>query len=252
MTAPIIPEKQREKPLLSIITVVFNGIAGIEDTILSVIERVDLRAEYIIIDGGSTDGTLDIIKKYESRISIWVSEPDKGIYDALNKGINIATGYYIYTLNIGDKLIYYPVTELLEAKENNVDVVLFNVQLTNGKIFKSRVDFTIRFANTVHHQGACYKKDVNNQYNLSYRIFADFDFNQKLYKQGRDFTKYEKVISVHSLDGISNDRKFRKEYFTVIKNNFGHIAMVIGILYVVQGEWRMRIKKSVTEFFRKV
>ena len=80
--------EQIDNPLITVVTVVFNDVQHIEDTILSVVNQTYPNIEYIIIDGGSTDGTIDIIKKYEERIAYWVSEPDKGIYDAMNKGGN--------------------------------------------------------------------------------------------------------------------------------------------------------------------
>ena len=89
-------------PLISIITVSYNAVKTIEDTILSVINQTYPNIEYIIIDGGSTDGTLDIIKKYQDKITYWVSEPDKGIYDAMNKGIAKANGELIGIINADD------------------------------------------------------------------------------------------------------------------------------------------------------
>lgn len=90
------------KPKLSIITVSFNCVNEIEETILSVINQDYPNLEYIIIDGGSTDGTVDVIKKYESRLTYWKSEPDKGLYDAMNKGIMKATGEWVTMRNCGD------------------------------------------------------------------------------------------------------------------------------------------------------
>ena len=89
---------------ISIITVSYNAAATIERTILSVIRQTYPHMEYIVIDGGSTDGTVDIIRKYEDQIAYWVSEPDQGIYDAMNKGIRRATGDYIYFLGADDWL----------------------------------------------------------------------------------------------------------------------------------------------------
>jgi len=82
----------KNKPLISIVTVVYNGEEFLEETIKSVVSQTYKNIEYIIIDGGSTDGTVDIIKKYEDKIDYWVSEPDSGIYDAMNKGIDKASG----------------------------------------------------------------------------------------------------------------------------------------------------------------
>jgi len=87
---------------ISIITVVYNNRTYIEDCILSVAGQTYKNVEYIIVDGGSTDGTVDIIRKYDARISMWTSEPDIGIYDAMNKGISKATGDVIGLLNADD------------------------------------------------------------------------------------------------------------------------------------------------------
>ena len=107
-------------PKVSIITVVYNGIEFLEETIKSVIAQTYPNIEYIIVDGGSKDGTLDIIKKYEAHISKWISEPDKGIYDAMNKGIDLATGDWQNFLNAGDSFV-----------DNNVLEKIFTTNLEN-------------------------------------------------------------------------------------------------------------------------
>lgn len=106
---------------ISIITVSFNSAQYIEDCIKSVLSQSYKNIEYIIIDGGSTDGTVDIIKKYESKISKWISEPDRGIYDAMNKGISLATGDVIGFLNSDD--VYYNssvLENIAKLMENNL------------------------------------------------------------------------------------------------------------------------------------
>ena len=99
-------------PKITIITVCYNAISTIEDTIKSVLSQTYENLEYIIIDGGSIDGTIDIIKKYEKQISYWQSEPDKGVYDAMNKGIKLSTGEWINFMNAGDS--FYN-TEVLQS-----------------------------------------------------------------------------------------------------------------------------------------
>lgn len=95
-------QHQVDKPLVSVITVVFNGVATLECTILSVQQQTYDNIEHIIIDGGSTDGTMDILLKYDGFLDYWVSEKDAGIYDAMNKGIALASGTYVGLLNSDD------------------------------------------------------------------------------------------------------------------------------------------------------
>src|SRR5690606_40848321 len=92
------------QPVLSVITVVYNNVRDIERTLLSVLNQVYPHIEYIVIDGGSNDGTKEVIQKYQERIAHFVSEPDRGIYDAMNKGLAVATGEYVLFMNSGDEL----------------------------------------------------------------------------------------------------------------------------------------------------
>ena len=97
---------------ISVVTVCYNAVDCIEETMLSVLDQTYPNIEYIVIDGGSSDGTADVIRKYADRLAYWVSEPDKGIYDAMNKGIVAATGDYINFMNAGDR---YPIVKRSNA-----------------------------------------------------------------------------------------------------------------------------------------
>ena len=121
----------KKHPLISVITVTFNAALSIEQTILSVINQTYSNIEYIIIDGGSTDGTIDIIKKYSNRISYWISEPDKGIYDAMNKGIKVATGEWINFMNVGDAFYDNSVIENIFYNKtyDKIDIIYGNTNL---------------------------------------------------------------------------------------------------------------------------
>lgn len=103
---------KKEKPLVSIVTPVYNGEKYLEDTIQSIIKQTYDNIEYIIIDGGSTDKTLDIIKKYEDKIAYWMSEQDRGMYDGINKGFKMATGEIFAWLNSDDKY-YHSAVEIV-------------------------------------------------------------------------------------------------------------------------------------------
>jgi len=114
----------QDQVLISVVTVSYNAVSTIEQTILSVINQTYPHIEYIIIDGGSTDGTVDIIKKYADKIAYWVSEPDNGIYDAMNKGIKVASGEWINFMNCGD---YFA--------ENDVLKKVFSNKISHDKTF---------------------------------------------------------------------------------------------------------------------
>ena len=120
-------------PLISIITVVYNGEKYLEQTINSVINQTYKNIEYIIIDGGSTDGTLDIIKQYEQHIAYWISEPDKGQSDALNKGIKKANGQVLGWLNADDYLLPNALKKFIHFynNNNNYDFYYANYQWVN-------------------------------------------------------------------------------------------------------------------------
>ena len=206
--------------MISIVTVVFNGAAYLEETIKSVISQHDCNIDYIIIDGGSIDGTVEIIKKYEERISYWISENDGGIYDAMNKGWAVAKeNSYILYLGAGDKILSLP--DNIEALENS-DVIFGRVRMGDKIVCNSSVDFKLRFCNTLHHQALLVKKDVSSEppFDSTLNIYADFDFNQRLYRQGASFVYSDSFWGYALPGGVSNKVNY-SEYFKVIKKNFG-------------------------------
>ncbi len=127
----IYKKSYRNKPLISIITVVFNDKNNIKKTILNVTNQIYSNFEYIVIDGGSTDGTAEIIKKYENKIDYWLSEKDNGIYDAMNKGIDLARGDWVNFMNSGDIFYSRLVLKSLFAhqKYKNVQIIYGNHQV---------------------------------------------------------------------------------------------------------------------------
>ena len=169
-------------PKISIITVVYNAVGLLERTINSVLAQTYPHIEYIIIDGASTDGTLSIIEKYRTKIHTIISEKDKGIYDAMNKGLHNATGGYVLFLNAGDEL--YSTTTLQEifSLSPNADVYYGNTKVIDelGKELGNRrhtppkqLTWTsLKYGMCVSHQSFIAKRTLCDDYNLQYRIAA--------------------------------------------------------------------------------
>lgn len=240
--------------ILTIITVVFNADKSIENTILSVIEQKkrykNRNIEYIIIDGKSTDNTINIIKKYNQYIDFWISEPDKGIYDAMNKGIDIAKGEYIFFLGADDILLNLPLNILTKAKEKNINAVIGNVLLSNDKIFNSDFSWKLLYMNTIHHQGLFLQSKILKRYhfNTKYKVYADHDLNQKLYKKHITFMKVDELISKFSIEGISGQKNFIKEIMNMTYHNFGIWGLSVYILVLMKRFFlKYTVKKIINE-----
>ena len=169
-------------PKVSIITVVYNGIEFLEETIKSVIAQTYPNIEYIIVDGGSKDGTLDIIKKYEAHISKWISEPDKGIYDAMNKGIDLATGDWQNFLNAGDSFVDNNVLEkIFTTNLENITLVYGDIiairengQKLNVNAIELKDDNSIKKGMKVCHQAIFYNKNIMIKYDDKLRLKSEW------------------------------------------------------------------------------
>jgi glycosyltransferase involved in cell wall biosynthesis len=173
-------------PLVSIITAVHNGRYTLEQTIQSVLKQTYGNIEYIIIDGASTDGTVDIIRKYDERINYWISEPDKGIYDAMNKGIRFAHGVLIGLLNSDDYYEDQAIQTVVNAyirSENKENVIFFGnfYVLDEGSGIKTEHISTVQYwrGMTINHQTMFVSRDIyfdKYTYNVTYKYAADYDF----------------------------------------------------------------------------
>jgi glycosyltransferase involved in cell wall biosynthesis len=216
-------------PLITIITVAFNAEKYLESTIKSVIDQNYKDTEYIIIDGGSTDGTLDIIKKYQDRIDYWVSETDRGIYDAMNKGWAVAKdNSYILFLGAGDRIEQLP-----DLSNYTGCVGIFgNVSLGNNRIYHSTADLRIKLGNTLHHQALLISKSIHLSppFDLSYKAYADYDFNARLYNQGIKFI-FDNSFRSYALPGGLTEKFHTEESRLIIRRNFGAFWELIASIY---------------------
>ena len=221
----------QDKALITVITVVYNGKAYLEETISSVLNLTYDNIEYIIIDGDSTDGTIDLIKEYDDCIDYWVSEPDRGLYDAMNKGWSVANvESAILFLGAGDRILKLPADC---AKLKDCRVIYGQVQLGPSRIFKSRVNLQLKFANTLHHQALLIPKvlHVAPPFDTDYKLYADFDFNQRMLKRGTDF-HYDNEFLTFAMPGGAS-QLYSLEAYQIAKKNFGKIFGVIAYLFFV-------------------
>jgi glycosyltransferase involved in cell wall biosynthesis len=195
--------------LVSIITIVYNGVNHIEKTIESVLGQTYKHIEYIIIDGGSTDGTIEVIKKFEPRLAYWVSEPDKGISDAFNKGIKKAKGQIIGIINADD---WYEETAVELAVKNmeGFDIVYGDLQfLKNGKrdfILQGNHKDLTRVM-TVNHPTAFVRKEIYETYGLfdeKYRCAMDYDLMLRFKINNCRFKHIPAVLTNMRWNGMSD------------------------------------------------
>lgn len=216
------------KDLITVITVTYNCVNDIEDTIRSVISQDYPNIEYIIIDGASTDGTVDVVKKYEKHITKIVSEPDNGLYDAMNKGIRMASGKWINFMNAGD--MYndnHTISMLFENLGGRHIKVLYGNTIYIGRNGEShlhptstikKLQWTINRYQPYTHQAVFYNIEFKEDcyYNTKYRIAADFDVACRYWnKYGINAYHYVPipVCQYKAFDGVSSAPHNRRKAF---------------------------------------
>lgn len=202
----------KQNPLVSIITVVYNNVTEIEQTILSVLDQTYSNIEYIIIDGGSTDGTVNCIEKYSSRISYWISESDGGVYDAMNKGILKASGEWINFMNSGDIFNKKStLTDFFNYKIDNTDVIYGDTLIRRKRHLKVRYgEWKGEKFTGLCHQSVFVRTDIMKQYKFEskYKLAADFEFLYKLFVGGYRFQYLPVIVSVYDVShGLSTDNR---------------------------------------------
>lgn len=194
-------------PLVSVITVVYNAISTLEATILSVLSQDKNLVEYWIIDGGSTDGSAELIRQYEKQLGGWISEPDQGIYDAMNKGISQAKGQWLYFLGGDDTLRPNIIQQIQPYLNSQYHMVFGEVMFSNGRLYRSLLGARTLLQNTVHHQSAFYNSSLfaNYRYDPTLTIVSEYDIHLRLYIS-KDLTLHIPVIIAEcAIGGASSD-----------------------------------------------
>jgi len=229
-------------PIFSIITVTRNAARVLEQTILSVLNQTNSNIEFVIIDGASEDGTVDIIKRYQSGINYWISEPDKGIYDAMNKGLEAATGDYVWFLNAGDVLKHNEiVAELTEISKyyTHPDIIYGETDLMdqNGHVFAERrlkapeklTWKSFRMGMLVCHQAFIAKRLVMPTFNVLYRFSADFEWCIRCMKRADMIVNSRLRLVNYLYTGLTtaNRKQSLKERYAIMCEYYGKFAASI-------------------------
>ncbi len=236
-------------PQISIITVVYNNVRDIEYTVRSVVSQTYPYIEYIIIDGASTDGTLDVIERYKKYITTLVSEKDNGIYDAMNKGLAMATGDYVLFLNSGDELFDEDTIQSVVDKGEEADIIYGETKLVNeqrdvigDRRHKAPEKFdwkSFRYGMNICHQALYIRRHIAQPYDLQYELSADIDWVIRAAKKAETTQNVHMYVARYLVGGMSQKRhrKSLKErylifnkYYGLLSNFFNHIIIACRLI----------------------
>jgi len=221
------------EPKLSVITIVYNNVRDIERTMLSVLEQTYTNIEYIIVDGLSNDGTLEVINKYQDRIGKFISERDKGIYDAMNKGLAIATGDYVIFMNSGDEFYAPDTVATVFASADDADIYYGETEMIddNGQSLGQRrhqapAAFTwrsFRYGMSISHQAIYIRRSLTEPYDNRYQLSADIDWIIRAAKKAKKIVNVNGYVAKYLVGGMSKKkhRQSLQERFDIMKRYYG-------------------------------
>lgn len=226
-------------PKLSVITIVYNNVSAIERTMLSVLNQTYQNIEYIVIDGNSSDGTTELIGKYKDRLAKFVSENDKGIYDAMNKGLALATGDYVLFMNSGDE-IYAPETvEEVFASAPSGDIYYGETEMYDADWHSlgqrrheapEQFDWhSFKYGMNVSHQAIYIKRSLTEPYDLQYKYSADIDWILKAAKKSSNIVNTHLYVAKYLVGGMSKQKHLEslKERFRILSKYYGFVPNLL-------------------------
>lgn len=221
---------------LSVITINLNNVQGLQKTIESVISQSFRLFEFIVIDGGSTDGSIRVIEEYSTQLNYWVSEPDQGIYHAMNKGIKVAEGDYCLFLNSGDWLVNNTVLDDIFVENPTADIIAGDVYYYDNQqntikwhvVSPDVLSAKTLFQGSLPHQSTFIRRALFESigyYNESLRIASDWlFFVEALLEKGCSYKHYQGVVSYFNMDGIScnpaTDSLPKREQLRVLQQKY--------------------------------
>jgi len=229
----------KAQPKISIITVVFNGEDLIEGTIRSVINQTYPNIEYVVVDGASKDATLERIQPFKNQIDIFISEPDKGLYDAMNKSMQLATGDFIWFLNCGDHLfandtvakmvshyteetdVFYGEVMLVDEKRNHVGT---RSELSTQKLPDQLTWKSLKRGMVVCHQGFVPRRQLAPAY-IENNLSADIEWVIQILKKSRKTTHTNIILAEYLMGGISKKRHKQSlnDRYAILQKHFGRV-----------------------------
>ncbi|MDF3079061.1 MAG: hypothetical protein K0S09_2950 [Sphingobacteriaceae bacterium] len=227
------------RPVLSVITVVFNDVKHIERTVVSVLNQTYENVEYIIIDGGSTDGTREILKKYGARIARFVSEKDTGIYNAMNKGLALATGDYVLFMNSGDEIYSPDTVAKVFASAADADIYYGETEMINENLqslgqrrHKAPDALTFssfRFGMSVSHQAIYIRRSLTEPFDERYKLSSDIDWILKAIGKARKIVNVKIYVAKYLVGGMSKTRHRQSllERFRIFSKQYGIIPNIL-------------------------
>ena len=222
----------------------YNNARNIERTIKSVLNQTYKKIEYIVIDGASTDGTLEIIQKYTAQISKIVSEPDRGIYDAMNKGLALATGDYVLFMNSGDEIYDDTTVEEVFDTEAGADIYYGETEMFNDNwesLGRRRheapenFDWTsFKFGMNISHQAIYIRRSILVPYDLKYKYSSDIDWIIKAAKKASSIVNVHRYVAKYLVGGMSKKkhRESLKERFSIFTKYYGLIPNILNHIII--------------------
>ncbi|NJL14893.1 MAG: glycosyltransferase [Microscillaceae bacterium] len=252
--------EQASSPLVSIITVTFNAGRLLEATIQSVLQQTYPAIEYIVVDGKSSDGTLAIIQQYASQIRKWVSEPDKGIYDAMNKGLALARGEYVWFMNAGDTLFAPETLAKAMAQNPNADILYGEALYTDAdgtplglrsEVMPHQLPENLRWQDfaygmVVCHQAILVRKAIAPTYNLKHHYSGDIDWIIRALKASRSVHASQQILTVFRQGGFSSRNRFRSwiDRAFILHKHFGFWSNFIHHVYILHRGLRRKLREK--------